>query len=487
VNILVSYIARILRGAPFFVVFLLLFPLNPVITAEELGAKPGQTFKDEQEQIPILLKLDDYVINWDPSIGPIGDDAELIRPPGEEFFPIVVLPAPEKPERPKEEPPELMFYWLGSLNAFITNSELVGSSRIIGGNVTAVLAPVLQIDKEVFLIGMYNGSYRKSKQIFADDEGPKLSSETMQHTLSPTFRYAISRTKSISFSIFRTISLTKQTENEKWYKGLYDYWETGGTIQYSYLFGMTSQSQSSINVGGQYYFREYPNFRSLFSIAGLGQLEEKEKDFVGAMIFLVYSKNQSLGLSYSANLSYAYKDYVDKEVENEVGGRTGEKQHDDLYNLALTFTYKPSDRVDYKLSTSVSRAKSNQNLAQGSFPFVIFHNDYYSSVTTRLSPSISYKARFSEKNMLIMSASYSFSRLKQDSRKARKKDGGLKDETEENWIHTVGLSLLYTLNKRWSIGSMLDYTTQSSNNADESVYRSSYGIFNFSLGFSFKY
>lgn len=65
------------------------------------------------------------------------------------------------------------FDWLFQATGYLTHSKLMSGSQILGGNGSVVAAPVLQFDQSKALMLLYNGSYRKSKQVYAQDEGPQ--------------------------------------------------------------------------------------------------------------------------------------------------------------------------------------------------------------------------------------------------------------------------------------------------------------------------
>jgi len=412
----------------------------------------------------------------------------------------------ERPPLPGELPKgksKNKFYLLAGVNAFLTFSKLAGQSSIIGGSVTTALAPVVRFNDNLFFISLYDGAYKKSRQVFAEDEGPRLSSENTRHSLTPTLRYVVSPRIITNFSVFRTQSLSRETTDEDWYGGLYDYNELGASVTVNYLITATANSQKSIKFLLQRFNREYPNFSSLLTecadasctltvpIAGR---EENEKDSYGTTLILTYNSLKAVGLSYSATLSYSFKDYMDKLVETDdclpppsICFRGGGKQRDDTYGANLTFVLRPGSKFYYQLTMSTEIKQTNQNFAEGSFPTIVFYEDYYSYVMFNLTPGFTYSYAFSKTTKLELGAAYSLSRLEYDSRRARDGLGKAGGAKEIDWTHNLNVSAMYFINKRWSFGGKIDYNMARSNNKDERTFRYSYEIFNFSLGFSYKY
>ena len=413
----------------------------------------------------------------------------------------------EQPPLPGELPKgksEKNFYMLASVSAFVTFSKLVGGSDIIGGNANGALAPVVRFNDELFFIGLYDGAYKKSKQVFAEDKGPRLSSENTRHSFTPTLRYIVSPRLITNFSVFATQSLSRETSDEDWYGGLYDYNELGGSVTLNYLFSATAESQKSIKFLLQRYKREYPNFSSLLtectdasctSTVPIAGREENEKDSYGTTLILTYNSLKAVGLSYSATFSWSFKDYVDKLVETNdctlpppsICFRGSDKQRDDSYSANVTFVLRPGTKFDYRLTMSTETKQSNQNFVEGSFPSTVFHEDYYSYITLNLAPGISYTHAFSDTVNLKLGAAYSLSRREYDKRRARDGLGNASGEKEIDWTHNVNINAMYSLDKHWSFGGIIDYNMARSNNKDERTFRYSYEIFNLSLGFAYKY
>ncbi|MFQ5433021.1 MAG: hypothetical protein ACE5EN_11020 [Nitrospinota bacterium] len=414
--------------------------------------------------------------------------------------------AAKQPPLPGELPKDKKkkkFYLLASVNAFLTFSELAGGSRILGGSAAAALAPVVRFNDKLFFIGLYDGAYKKSKQVFAEDEGPRLSSENTRHSFTPTLRYVVSPRIITNYSVFRTQSLSRETTDEDWYGGLYDYNELGASVTLNYLITATAESQKSVKFLLQRFKREYPNFSSLLiecadasctltvPIAGR---EEREKDSYGTTLLFTYNSLKAAGLSYSATFSWSFKDYLDKLVETDgclpppsICFRGSDKQRDDTYGASLSLALRPGSKFDYQLTMSTEIKQSSQNFAEGSFPGIVFHENYYSYVMLNLAPGLSYTHAFSNTVKLELGAAYSISRREYDQRRARDGLGNVAGAKEIDWTHNLNMSAMYSINRRWSFGGKIDYSMARSNNKDERTFRYSYEIFNLSLGLAYKY
>ncbi len=377
------------------------------------------------------------------------------------------------------------FDWLLQATGYLTHSHLMGASQILGGNGSLVVAPVYQFDQSKAVMLLYNGSYRKSKQIYAQDEGPKLFSEDQSHSVTPTFRYVWSPKFTISPSIFYTEVRTKETSADSWGNGLYNYRDIGGGVNGEYTLNSDKDGKELLTIGLQRYRRKYPNFSSLASMAGI-PFEEREKDFDGTLLAASYAKIRA-GWAAKSSISILDKNFVDKQVETSTGGRTGDRQHDYVATLGEELSYRFNDDLTGSLHCSVAYTQSNQNLAEGSFPIITFHSDYYDSLAFTIKPGLSYTQKLADERKITYVATYGLSKLHYYDRRAKNVAGTLLSEEENDWTHILTLNAVYALDKHWNIGAIAEYNKASSNMRDEQVYRYNYEILNLSAGFSYRY
>ena len=378
---------------------------------------------------------------------------------------------------------DLLFQTTG----YLSYSSLAGGGHMIGGKGSVVFAPVVKFDEEKSLILLYTGSYRKTKQVFVQDEGPKLFSEDIVQNVIPTFRYMYSSKMAISPSVVFTEVKTKETSEDTWSNGLYNYRDVGGGIKVEYQLEADSDEKQDVSFGVQCFRRKYSNFISLASIAGIGSFEEREKDFDGTLVSINHLKLRKFGWSNTAKLSFLDKRYVDKLIENETGERDPVKQHDINLHLHNDLLYKLESGWGYGLGLSLGYTESNQNMTEGTFPAVVFHPNYYSLYSISLRPSVSFVDHLSCGKIITYSAQYGVTRSNYVERHAKDSNGVLLDDKQVDWASNLTLRMVYTLDKHWNIGMVMDYSKVSSNMHYEQVYRYNYEVMNLSAGFSFRY
>lgn len=401
------------------------------------------------------------------------------------FFSVLTNPSMADAETPASGASPVKFDLLLQATGYLTHSKLMGGAQILGGNGALVVAPVMQFDQGKALMLLYNGSYRKSKQVYAQDEGPKLFSEDQIHSFTPTFRYVWSPKFTISPSLIYTEMRTKETSADNWRNGLYNYRDVGGGLSADYVLKADRSGKDLLNFGLQRYRRTYPNFSSLASIAGI-PFEEREKDFHGTLVAASYTKIVA-DWSSKTSISILDKDYVDKLVETPDGGRSGERQHDYTLTASEDLTYRFGESLTGSLGCSATYTESNQNLAEGAVPAITFRPNYYDAFGITLKPGLTYTQNLADERNIVYGASYSVTKLHYYDRQAKNIAGTLLNEEENDWTHTLTLNTVYTLDKHWNVGAIAEYTKAGSNMRDERVYRYNYEILNLSAGFSYRY
>ena len=94
---------------------------------------------------------------------------------------------------------------------------------------------------------------------------------------------------------------------------------------------------------------------------------------------------------------------------------------------------------------------------------------------------------WSLKGVMILSASYSYERRGYRDRKAKDKDGNLKNVREVDITHTINPRVGYQINKNWALVFQAKRTIGRSNYEDERTSRYNYDLNSFSFGFQYSY
>ena len=390
-------------------------------------------------------------------------------------------------------------FFIADFSAFLTHSDLSGSSGTQGGSVNALIAPVYPFNDTTFFILMYDGWYYKKREFYSDDVGPRQRNEFQSHTLEPMVRFDFGdRTQySLTPSVFHTRTYNTDVDTDGWDDGLYNYEDWGAGLDFDWrgVYG----EPGTVSVGLEYYSRDYPNYVSLLTrldTSAGNNREEFEKDYTGIITKVGYSWAQALGWSWDAGYSLLYKNLDDKKVVGTEGAWEGvltdEEQEDWVHSVDVGLKYVFDIGGGLQLGADLNGTwyDSNQNYYDGMATATPADNvpiaDYYDYFSYRIRPNISYTFALYP---FTPSLSYAYYKIEYDERNARAAGGiyPYKNDRHYEEQDEFVLGLRYDLTNNWSILGQWQNITQRSNNEDERTYRYSYTINNYSIGVSFKY
>jgi len=396
----------------------------------------------------------------------------------------------DAPKTDGVEGQRLFFHFDADL--FYTYSDASDSDALSGYNFAVLAAPTYKINKGTFLSLVYDGSYYKKREFYADDTGYRERSESQSHTISPVLRIDFGENDRFTFkpSLFFTKELNKDTDDADWDDGLYNYEDFGGGIDFQIrdLIADRGEMDDVLTLGFQLYQRNYPNYTSLLDLATGNNTETDEKDYLGLILNAEYRRTQELGLSWALDYSVLIKWLDDKKVVDMNGGLTSEEQEDFLHMLEVRawYLFEGGFRIGLNLEADIK--DSNQNFYEGfgtlSPADDIATSDYYNYFMYRINPTVSYQFRLVP---LTLFASYAYEELEYDDRLAENSDGSYRTEKQTDETYTSVIGARYAFNEKWSIVCQWQHIDVDSNNMNESVYQYNYWTDTYTMGVSFRF
>ncbi len=402
----------------------------------------------------------------------------------------------------------VFFITLPSLSAWALNKDSVlwflegqilgGYSQIEGtsglGSIISnwLVSPTVKLDNNLYWINIYNGSYDRMAQVVTQDEGNRQATDIQTHNLSTSFKHRVNDTWSLRPHFFVNWSFLKETEDESFGNGLYDYRDIGGGLESSWITLNTRQQQDEARLGFQFFKREYPNYQSvLFLFDPNGTTEIDEKDFYGYKANLSFDSRSRSGWSWGLETISLYKDYTDKQTIDSNGIRTGDTRQDfaqyvngyAIYSLCSEFTL----RLDGQFVVNVSNLDfydTHNTLSPADDDFIEKYYDYF---IFNFKPSMIYTKNIEKDKNFVASVGYELNVFYYPGRKTQDPQGIYQDKDEQDFTHTFTLQTSYPVTKQIAWVTLLSYTIANSNQEFEQFYTYNYNLWSAVTGVSIKY
>lgn len=405
-----------------------------------------------------------------------------------------------------------------------TRSRFQGNnSPLEGGDISGVFAPALRLTEDSALAFVYNGSYNRELQIFTEDEGPRQQQESQNHNfvllLSQDYLNPFGSTYidnvTISPSVYQTYSFTRQTQSEDWgnglpwrgpskFKGLYDYWDRGGGSEITVVHKGANRTRDTYSTAFQIYRRHYRNFISLARTQDPSSSEPKfEKDYIGYLGRVAVNHIDPSALGARFSVTHLQKMYTEDRADEDPlvnTGVAGRRRRDNTTTLDARLSH-PLPLLEgiavVALGGTIVANTSTSGFNDTLSPLDstgVFTSKYYDYLSYNISPELTYSRKidlpfifWNLNGVMTLRASYSYERRGYRDRKAKDKDGNLKNVREVDVTHTINPRIEYLINKSWALVFQAKRIIARSNYEDERTSRYNYDLNSFSFGFQYSY
>jgi hypothetical protein len=356
-----------------------------------------------------------------------------------------------------------------------------------------LFSPTLRMSDSLHWINVYNGSYNRSAQVVAVEEGGRETQTTQAHHLSSAFKYDVNETWTLRPILFADWIFVNETEDEDFGDGLYDYRDLGAGLESQWTTLKTDTQENDVRLGFRYIDREYPNYRSLLSLFNPnGAVETNEKDLQGYKTNLGYRSRSRDDWSWGVEGIFFYKDYTDKKTIDRNGILQAGDTREDFVEYLNVFASHPVNE-DWTFGIDGQFAHSDSNL-----DFYDTHNtatlvddnfvkDYFDYFSFLVRPSFTYNKLWDKDRNFSFTVDYSFYALHYPGRKAQNQAGAYQADDQQDYQHTVSGRVSVPINKYFSWVTYGSYTTAESNQEFESFYLYEYDLWTAVTGISFKY
>ena len=361
-----------------------------------------------------------------------------------------------------------------------------------GGLASLDFSPTLKFNENNYLIPLLSSSIKRKVQVIPEEEGGEFTVMDQDHNAYLAFKHIFDKKTSMRIAGFGSWSLNKETRDEKWGTGLYDYRDVGGNLNIQFKTGLPPRSSPGVfSSTTEYYLRVYPNFQSLISMIRTDAPEKDQKNYYGIRQLVDYQWRASPKFLYNLGYAFLYKHYTDNLVVNSNGLLTSKKRLDYLHNFNAGMFYSPLEKWQFNLAVSGFWNLSNQNRYDNrGVPFAagVYTPRYFNYGLMQLRPSIIFLYPMGERDKnFVLEGGYEFLLRAYSDRKAQTKSGVYTDDTETDYEHSIVLKAIYPISRQFSVVTLGEYMMCTSNMDFERFYLYNYHSYAVWSGVSFKY
>jgi len=367
-------------------------------------------------------------------------------------------------------------------------SESVPSS--FGGNADLFFSPVLNFSPNIALLPIYSGSYRGTKSVRDLVGGGTLTQESQDHGISLKLVNKMKGNMKLKASAGYKLEYLKETKEEAWGQGLFDYTRMGFGVELEKHWKKTNG-----RAGMDYYTMNYPHYQSLVTE---GQFETSMDtttyseisaqagtnvlNYTGMALFLEYARQMSPKVMGVIRYDVSMKNFVDQKTVQHSGAFSSELRRDLSHALSMGVNLT-TPRVVLSFSDAVQFYDSNQNTFDTAKPQFIANNyDYFQN---GIAPAITFKLG-SVDEPVKLSLLWDISWRMYTERLAQDAETDYKSDKISQLINTMGMSITYPLASALSAKLALNYSDSSSNMRYEKNYKYNYYTFNYFLGINWE-
>lgn len=371
----------------------------------------------------------------------------------------------------------------------------------LNANAHLNITPAVKFNERWSVLPTYSTNFRGTKSVLDSVASSSLFQQQMDHRAAFAGLYSVRDMPwKLKPAISYKRSYLKETKDEKWGKGLFDYQTYGAGVAAE----KTYREPFSYRFGYDFYFIKFHNFQSLESQSGVDPNGNPlNRETAGTDVLDTYNHEFSVSatrpfpyntpkLSLTANYRWRWQIFKDQPIIAKTGvpnDHSPTERQDFLQTLDLALGYPRSFRggamrLSSSLGTVFSYNGSNQNTFDAGQSR--FTADTYSYMSLSLGPRFALSWG-DEKNPSIAGTSFSYSRTKYLGRRAQDSLGTYMDDMQYQDRFLWSISYGYPIATNFRLTAQTSFLWARSNNNYETTYRYNYTTANYLMGFSYNY
>ena len=368
------------------------------------------------------------------------------------------------------------------------------------GNAAMTAAVLLKFNEKWSLLPTYSGSYQGTKGVDDGVGAGTLFQQQMDHRLSMT---GLRRLQETSWTLKPSVSykreFLKETRDETWGKGLFDYEKTALGLEAENAYQAPFTYRLALDV----YRVRFPNYESLESKSGVDPLGNPlGRELASKRVLDTYNYQLTASGSrpypyddpryiFQGSYSVLYQDFLDQRLVNLRGQFDASGRKDILQTLSgsigrpLKIRFAGEEaRLDVSFGLNAGYCRSNQNTYDAVFSRYV--PDAYSYWSLGAGPAVAL-AWGNVKQPSRLSGSFRWSRQSYLGRLVQDGDGvyGPAKQRQDRYVLSFGYG--YPIAPNLTLTARTSFLWAASNQKYEKTYSYTYRTINYLLGLNYEY
>ena len=392
--------------------------------------------------------------------------------------------------------------WTPVLNASLAGGQYFfqGQRGSLGGNTALTAAGLVKFNDRWTLLPMINSSYQGTKGMDDGVGAGTLFQQQMNHAVSVTgIRQFEDSTWRVKPSAGYKREFLKQTRDESWGHGLFDYEKISAGIEFENIYKEPFSWRAGLDV-----FRvRFPSYESLESRSGADPFGNPlGRELASKHVLDTYNWQASVSGSrpwplddpqvvLSGSYSFLYKDFLDQRIVQADGQFQDVARRDFLQSLGGSVgrpipvrVFGADGRLDLSMGLNFSYNRSNQNSFDATF--AKFFGDSYSYWTVGAGPGATLSWG-DKKAPTWTSASFRWARQKYLGRLVQDAVGVYGSTKQEHDRYTLSLAYGYPIAPKLTMTFRTNILWAASNHKYQKNYAYAYRVMNYLLGVAYEF
>ena len=379
------------------------------------------------------------------------------------------------------------------------NASVLGGQYFFGsqegavsGNISAVTSSSMKLSPEFVLIPLYSGKYQGTKNVTDIVGGGTLFQEAMDHRIAVKGVYEYAPELKFKPEIGFKWYLLKETRDEKWGKGLFDYQKPSFSLETEFLYN----DPFSIRLGYDLFKMSFLNYTSLESQIGATD-GSMAREMSGSEVLNSMNHNFSLagnadmgGSVVEMGIGYLMRGYNEQHVVNSIGQFDSDKRSDTTSSVNFNWKFPNKTagglRIIPGMGFGLAFNRSNQNNYDAQR--VTFISNYYNydraSFGLDLGISVPSKVKDSFTNFRFNAG---LTRTNYGDRPVQDEAGLYETGRVANDELVFGGSVTYPIIPAFNWMASMQYGKQFSNMKYEKLYKYNFNVMTYLVGFTYEY